>query len=67
VGSGLSGDESEHLVNKLKPYFRLDLLNLKPSIHPSTLIKTQPAIYIHISLLLCMLLDKCSLFSDCIG
>jgi hypothetical protein len=44
VGSGLSGDESEHLVNKLIPYFRLDVLNLKPSIHASTLIKTQRAI-----------------------
>ncbi len=44
MGSGLSGDESEHLVNKLIPYFRLDVLNLKPSIHASTLIKTQRAI-----------------------
>jgi DNA ligase-4 len=23
VGTGLTGDESEHLVNRLKPYFRL--------------------------------------------
>ncbi|CAK9273004.1 unnamed protein product [Sphagnum jensenii] len=41
VGSGLSGDESEHLVNKLKPYFRLD--NEKNSKPPSFYVVTNSA------------------------
>ncbi|CAM6048477.1 unnamed protein product [Sphagnum compactum] len=40
VGSGLSGDESEHLVNKLKPYFRQNEKNSKP---PSFYVVTNSA------------------------
>jgi hypothetical protein len=40
VGSGLSGNESEHLVNKLKPYFRQNEKNSKP---PSFYVVTNSA------------------------
>jgi ATP-dependent DNA ligase len=40
VGTGLTGDESEHLVNKLKPYFRQNKKNDKP---PSFYVVTNAA------------------------